>query len=213
MRQLHHFGPMSSEVIHNLYHAFRRVRQPLKVTGCTHCCTTDAELKSLEKGVHDAPKFAVATLAHNGMTTVGSQSDYRYFLPRILHEIFIDIDFWFLCVDALTTRIKDAGFDSWSETERLATVAVLHAIFSEHCEELDRVDLEDWLYAIACVDFDVRPYLSVIDERGDEDERHELIFDVLLNIRSKEGEPVKLAHGVLTSAQYDPIYRWVASKF
>jgi hypothetical protein len=146
---------MSLGAIDSLYHAFRKVRQPLKIEGCTQCCTNNAELSDLEKGARGASTRAVQKLAHKGMTTIGSAADYKYFLPRILHEMILNDGFWYFCLDALTTRIQRSGFEEWSEMEKSATLLGFKAIFEKFCAEYDCLDLEGWLYGIACVDFDV----------------------------------------------------------
>lgn len=204
---------MSSDVIDNLYHAFRKVPQPLKIDGCTQCCTSDAELKALEKGVRGAPIFAVRTLAHDGISTVGNEGDYKYFLPRILHEMFLDDEFYDLCIDALTTWIKKAGFDNWTREEKEVTLSALLAIFEEHCDGLDVIDTMDWLYGIACVDFDVSGFLGVLDRPEHKCLKLKLVLEYLVEIRSKENETVKFWHGYLTYQQYSAIYQWVALQF
>jgi len=204
---------MSSKVIENLYHAFRTVPKPRRITGCTVCCTTEAELMNLSRGVREADTFAINTLAHDGIFTVGTEDDYKYFLPRILHEMILDDDFWSLCVDALTTRIKLAGFDGWTEVQKKATLEALLVIFDKYSSEYCSVDLEDWIYGIASVDFDIMPFLEVLDKPKNETKRDALISDVLIDFRSKEGEAVKFSHGSLTYQQYAPIYQWVAGKF
>lgn len=201
---------MSLEVIEDIYHAFRRVPQRIKILGCTHCCTTEQELKALEKGVRGAPKSAVKTLAHNGISTVGNELDYKYFLPRILHEFYLDFDFFDLCIDALTTRIKMAGFEDWKAVEKEATLSGLEMVFSQHCKNLHMIDLMDWLYGVAVADFDMTKFLDVLDHPENELKKLELVLDYLVHFRSKANGKVKLSHGYLTSAQYDPIYRWVA---
>jgi len=51
-----------------------------------------------------------------------------------------------------------------------------------------------------------------LEHPNNDSNRDALIWDVLIDIRSKEGEKIKFAHGELTYEQYDPIYRWVAEK-
>jgi len=201
---------MSIESIEEIYHAFRRVPKRIKILGCTHCCTTEEELKALEKGVREAPRHAVKTLAHNGISTVGNGLDYKYFLPRILHEFYLDFDFFNLCIDALTTRIQMAGFEDWRDVEKQATLTGLEMVFSQHCQKLSMFGLMDWLYGVAVVDFDITKFLDVLDYPENELQKLELVLDYLVHFRSKANGKVKLSHGYLTSAQYDPIYRWVA---
>lgn len=204
---------MSIEVIEEIYHAFRGVTQPTKIVGCTHCCTTDAELRDLEKGVREASTYAVKTLAHDGIYTVGNESDYRYFLPRILHEMYLDIDFFDLCIDALTTRVIKAGYQHWNDVEKDATTNGLKSIFRRHCSELSIIGIEGWLYGIASTGLGVIGLLDVLDEPKHEAIKKELILDYLVHLRSKKGNKVKFSHGYLTSEEYDPIYRWAANYF
>jgi len=200
---------MSSKIIEDIYHAFRRVPQPRKVVGCTHCCISEAELKSLSTDVKSAPIKAVQRLAHNGITTVGNESDYKYFLPRILHEMYLDDDFFFLCMDAFTTRIKRSGFDEWSDTERKATLVSLQLIFEKYCGSFDTVWLEDWLYGIALVDFNVSALLEILDKPENELQKLKLVLDCLPFAKRKANGDVRLSHGYLSAKQYQPIQDWL----
>jgi len=167
---------MSSEIIENIYHTFGNVPKPTKILGCTHCCTTEVELQDLERGVQNASTSAVKTLAENGINLVGSEDDYKYFLPRILYEMYLDEDFYKPCIDSLTLRIKQAGFDSWDAEQRKSVVKGLCIVFSKRFENgMSWIDLEDWMYGIACAGFDIRLFLNVLDKPEHEFRKNEFI--------------------------------------
>jgi len=129
--------------------------QPIKILGCTHCCTTEENLASLSKGVREASSEAVQNLAYNAMSTVGTAKEFKYFLPRILHEMYLDKVFSDLTIGKLTQDIKQAGYDVWVDDEKQAVQTGLVLIFEKHCGELSDIELIYWLHDMACVDFEL----------------------------------------------------------
>ena len=200
---------MSQDVIDNLYHAFRKVPQPIKIEGCTVCCVTEEELNDLEKGIHSAAKSSVSTLAHNGMSTVGSADDYKYFLPRILHEMIEDEEFWFLCEDALTRRIKQAGFDNWTIEEKAKTLDALKVIFEKQCKSTNIIELEYWIHALIIAGFDISHFLKLLDKPEHELTKATLILNRFEFPKYKGANKVCIGSDNVTTKQFQPIKDWV----
>ena len=73
------------DVIPQLYAAFADEPHPGRVNGCTNCCISQEELDFLSITVREAvPADMLKFYAYNVPDTVGTEKDFRYFLPRIL---------------------------------------------------------------------------------------------------------------------------------
>ncbi|WP_424950996.1 hypothetical protein [Deinococcus sp.] len=76
------------KAVAGLYRAFADVPRPRQVTGCTHCCISEEELARLVSVPREAlTADELETYSSNLLTTVGSEADFRYFLPRILELV------------------------------------------------------------------------------------------------------------------------------
>jgi len=217
--------------IKDLYAAFDKVRRTYNIDGCTHCCISEEELADLANGRHKASSAAISSLAHNAMSTVGDEDAFRYFLPRILDEMIKDLDFWHLCADAFTCRIKDAGFDEWTENEKEQTVRALKTIFDKICHnqklkslslaEQQREDqlffkspdggifeVLDWIEGMVLANFNITEFLNIVDQKEHELLKTALILDHLDAPNWNSDGTITLCVHNLTPQQFKPIKNW-----
>lgn len=79
----------------------------------------------------DIPAEDLAPYAGSALTTVGTGTDYRYFLPRILHlAAYREPRLGFFPV-VIADRLIRAGWQEWSPAEKNAVIAVFEAAFHQ----------------------------------------------------------------------------------
>lgn len=96
------------------------------------------------------------------ITTVGSERDYRHFLPRILELAACD-DTWLGAEPAvIASKLKMGRWEDWDADQRDAVLAVFEAGF---CASLDMLPGyggtgDSWLCGWAALDMPVEPWLT-----------------------------------------------------
>jgi hypothetical protein len=97
------------------------------------------------------------------MTTVGSEQDYRHFLPRIL-ELSVSDPVWIGSEPpVIASRLERADWRRWPQSQQQAVTTVFYAAFdfairSDH--EIAMSSASDWLCGIARLDFPVTGLLA-----------------------------------------------------
>lgn len=148
--------------IDNLYDAFNDIEQPTMIDGCP-CCFDEGEIrKLLGTPLRQISSELLASYASSALLTVGSASDYLYYLPRIL-EISIHEASWWPTIEVTGRAIRDTHIDSWptvrrNELKRFVASAVGHIVENE---EYDRID--EWLCSVGRMGFEVLPCLAIIE--------------------------------------------------
>ena len=96
------------------------------------------------------------------LTTVGSVSDYKHFLPRILEQavrspVWIGVE-----PSIIAERLKMAHWQRWPVREQTAIVDFFRAAWSQACAEHPDIvgDASDWLFALAALGEDLTPILA-----------------------------------------------------
>ncbi|QGZ94209.1 hypothetical protein DSM104635_01025 [Terricaulis silvestris] len=104
------------------------------------------------------------------LTTVGSVTDYKHFLPRILEQAVRDSSWLGTQPPVIASRLNMAEWRSWPEAERSAVIqvfmAALRGAISQHPDEAGGAS--EWLCALATIGEDIQPILQawVRDARG-----------------------------------------------
>lgn len=100
------------KAIDELYRAFEVVEPPQQIVGCP-CCFDEYEIqKLLETQLRHISPELMAPYASSALLTVGSISDYLYYLPRIL-EISIRDESWWPAIEVTGRAIRGTHIDSW----------------------------------------------------------------------------------------------------
>jgi hypothetical protein len=96
------------------------------------------------------------------MTTVGSERDYRHFLPRILELAACDGTWLGAEPTVIAGKLKRGAWEDWDETQRAAVLAVFEAGFcaSIDAEPGDGFTAVAWLCGLAALDVAVEPRLA-----------------------------------------------------
>lgn len=149
------------ESIERLYAAFGDMPKPRLIEGCP-CCIDSKEVDTLvAMSVRAIPPDILGPYASSALLTVGSVSDYLYFLPRIL-EITATNDSWWPGPEVTARAIRSSGLDNWPSARREALLAYFDAVFTTIMERRKYDKLDGWLCAIARMGLEVDPYLKQI---------------------------------------------------
>lgn len=191
--------------VNGLYVAFEEVPIPDTIEGCP-CCIDEKEIDTLlATPPKELSQDSLAHYATSAFLTVGDVADYLYFLPRIV-EISIKEEYWWPDIEITARAIKDSGYESWPEFRRNALTAVFQAYLDNIIETELYYDIDSLMCAIARIEIDVKPYLSVIEK------------DPKAVIAYWEENAATLNEGKLANAFWDPpnhghdeIVRWFRS--
>jgi hypothetical protein len=152
--------------IERLYAAFADVPKPRQIDGCP-CCFTEAEIAVLlarDRRVI-TPK-ELSSYASSALATIGSVSDYLYFLPRIL-EITATDDSWWPDPEITAGRIIETEPAKWPARRVDALEDFLGAVVRSLLAPDRHQLIDSWICAIAIMGFDVKPHLKSIDRSTD----------------------------------------------
>jgi len=112
----------------------------------------DAILRDLRSASLAAlPDAAIAPYSRWAITTVGTEQDFRHFLPRILELAATDADWSGAEPPIIADRILRAGWAHWPPVEREPVADLLTAAFAEALERGFRggTRADDWLCGMA----------------------------------------------------------------
>lgn len=139
--------------LENVYRTFSYVSAP-KQFDVSPFREADAYLDMLHTPLRILDGKQLGPYAGRAITTVGSEQDYLYFLPRILELATIEPVWLGFEPPVIAQRIKLAGWERWPDERRDAVASVFTATF--HClleRPLDESgDPEDWLCGLATLD-------------------------------------------------------------
>ncbi|WP_412026814.1 hypothetical protein [Deinococcus yunweiensis] len=135
--------------------AFADVPRPTRVMGCTNCCISPEELEVLSTTARDdLDAEALSSYANNAMGTVGSEADFRYFLPRLLQLAVTDA-FEYPDRPFVIRTLKYVPWaTAWTPAQGAAILAYLDAWWHGTLTEATPVDDVDEVLATL---FDVLP--------------------------------------------------------
>jgi len=120
--------------IENLYKVFSRYRKPRVIEVCPCGCTREHVIA----GLLDVPLTNLSLrdlmlYSADAMTTVGTEVDFKYFLPRMLH--LITIEEYGYDVDFLFGKLRYARWHTWPEDERAAVREYLRALWFQTLDQ------------------------------------------------------------------------------
>jgi hypothetical protein len=154
--------PTSLEAaVDELYVAFARRDGPKAIDYCSHCVAPSFVEQLLAPGpLRAIPVRPLRSYTLDVLGTAGSVSDFRYFLPRILHVAVTDGFDAYPDLDHIMGRIRLADWHSWPEREQQAVTGFVDALWNSTLTRFPTTpDTEEVLRAIAAIEDDLSPYL------------------------------------------------------
>jgi hypothetical protein len=152
-------------MIERLYAAFKAVPKPYHVEGCP-CCTSEDEFrKLLTKPLRDITPDELSRYASKALTTVGTEEDFHYFIPRILEVCATEFGWWPEPAIVLG-KMQMAGWKNWPREEVSAVRAFLWQTFLRVLEHGDDgTDVDEWICAVGRAEEDLSPYFVELERR------------------------------------------------
>lgn len=145
--------------IERLYAAFDSVPKPVKIDGC-RCCIDDREVWTmLSTPLRELTTSQLSSYVSNFSTTVGSVTDFRYYLPRIL-ELTVTGAWW---GESLGPNLVEAGWLAWPAAERDVIRAPLEILLFTAIEEQDTQGIDRRLSDLSELGLDLAPYLARLE--------------------------------------------------
>lgn len=148
--------------IDHLYEVFACYRRPTTLEAAP---TRDpvAILRRLTSApLRELPAEALGTYAGQAMTTVGSESEYRHFLPRIV-ELSIAIQgSTGLEPEQIAGKLEYGRWRTWPEDAQTAIVRAFTAAWHKtRVQTPDLGDASSQLCALAILGIDIAPFLAI----------------------------------------------------
>lgn len=164
-------APDLPRAINSLYTAFAAVPRPRHIDGCDCCIDQKGIPALLTKPLRELTPDELSSYASSVFLTVGSEADFRYFLPRIL-EVAVTQEGWWPDWEVIGRALSDGHWLEWAAQEKVAIIAVLDAAFAERCERkgrlgdgLDGSGLDSLLCCLSLASLDLAPYLARLAAR------------------------------------------------
>lgn len=127
--------PELAAAVRQLYVAFADEPRPALVTGCTNCCIDEAELARLVEVPREVlTAEELSAYSSNVPDTVGTEADFKYFLPRIF-ELVAGGELQRIGAGWEIRRLKYTAWTSWPPEQVQAIRAYLMAWWLEALSE------------------------------------------------------------------------------
>lgn len=194
------------KAIDEFYQTCSDLPVPLTIEGCP-CCVDANEMERLVRTpLREIEPDDISTFASKALLTVGTVSDYLYFLPRIL-ELSIRDEWWWPDIEITARAICSTSIPSWTVSRRESLIKLLNAAIDDILQSSQFIRLDEWLCAIARMGFDVRPFLSKIESNTDA-----VLVYWRDNAECLAEEKLCNAFWEVPNAGYDEIVRWFKSE-
>lgn len=178
-----------NESIRALYEVFAVYRKPKDILAC-ECCWSDHEMRVVLKiRLSELSEEQLSGYAGSVFLTVGSEADFKYFLPRIF-ELSVNDEFVWPDPEVVLGKLRLAEWDAWPEHERAAVLRVVEEKFASVLgdEDSDSHTVDSWICALGRCVSDITPYLDQLLESR----RHMLNF---FNWNYEDLQKGKLSNG------------------
>ena len=153
--------PQLQSAIGALYDTFSSVPKPETIDGC-RCCIEDKQVHTLlTKPLREITPAELAPYASSVFLTVGSEEDYRYYLPRIW-EILVTESSWWPDPEVAGRALTLAEWSKWAAPEREAIIHLFEAHFDAMIAEADGWRIDSWLCGLACAEVPLQRFLDRI---------------------------------------------------
>lgn len=151
--------PELESAISSLYRAFRERKLADKLQGCP-CCANDSELCRLSTTPLRALGSAdLEPYSWHAIWTVGTEDDFRYFVPRLLELMVREGAFQ---PEVVAKKLRLAGWCAWSAPEQAAIHEYFRAFWSAvFARTFWFIDASSAVCVLGNVFDDLVPFLSV----------------------------------------------------
>ena len=151
-----------------LYAAFAPYRTRGPIEACPCCVSVDHQRRLFSKPLRDLSLTDLDHYASNAITTWGTVSDFKQFLPR-LFELASDgtVNGYLLEIVGLAYKANYAGWSLWPQEERDAISDWFAALWSSLlCNYPSRILASDFLVSADELGLDLHAFVSNLVEPG-----------------------------------------------
>ncbi len=154
--------PDLNEAVEAMYRVFE-CPPPATIPGCRHCLDDTEIGRLLTTRLRETSPDDLGTYASSVFLTVGSTSDFRYFLPRIF-EVAVNTPSWFPGPEILGRALASAGWLAWRAGEAGAVREVLAAWLETRLapSRPDGYAIDTLICAIGRAEADMQPFLDAV---------------------------------------------------
>jgi hypothetical protein len=158
------------ECIKRLYEVFKRYDKPKDFPACEHCLSKEKKTRLLKSTLAELETDYLDSYAADVFFTVGSLTDFKYFLPRIL-DLAVHEKFSWPDPEVSLAKLRLAEWESWPQEERTAILDLLQEKFRCLLDDPKSGghDLDRWVCALGQCVSDITVYLDQLFEPGRED--------------------------------------------
>jgi hypothetical protein len=150
-----------SRAIEDVYRAFASESTPPRIDACP-CCVAHEEICTLlNTPLRELSAQQLGGYAGSVFLTAGSQTDFRYFLPRIL-EVALTVKGWYPDLEIILGKLPLASWHLWPREQLDALNALFRAGFEAAIQ--DRGDpggeIDTWICALSLARADLTGFLE-----------------------------------------------------
>ncbi|HWU00763.1 MAG TPA: hypothetical protein VN229_24205 [Terriglobales bacterium] len=156
-------GNATEAALQNVYDVFSAAPKPDLIGGCP-CCITESEACGLLAApLRNLTSDQLCDYAASVLLTVGSEEDFRYFLPRLL-ELSIHDEFTWPDREVLFGKLHLAEWQDWPAIERQAIERLALAAFEDDLASGDIYQIDSWLCTAAHSHLPLQPFLTRLEQ-------------------------------------------------
>jgi hypothetical protein len=205
--------------IQQLYEVFSSYPVAEKMDVCPCGCNRAARVGDLyAKPLRELERDQLDFYAFCALTTMGNETDFKHFLPRILElsvavlqDLRLYTDF-----EVITGKLSYTRWRRWPEPERLAIQSFFQTLWRDVLNEkpepeMEWEDTEKWLCAIAQAEDDLTPYLAIWVAEDSLEADLALTGLLLQSAVVRDGGSDRNAFWNRRDDQYQQLRQWVRS--
>lgn len=149
-------------VTDELYAAFR-ASKPSEIEGCPCCIDKKGICTLLAKPLEALTSRDLGRYAASAFLTVGDDTDFRYFLPRIFEISASDLG-WYPTPEVVLGKLKLTKWNNWTKRQRVALASFIETWFDSAMSSADPHVLDSVLCGIGRAGIDPRPFLNRLEK-------------------------------------------------
>lgn len=150
--------PSLDEAAERLYGAFGDVPRPQRVEGCPHCVGSDGDLPLVSRPLRELTPQDLSRYAFKAISTWGTEADFQYFAPRVLHLTATGAMPW-PGFENVCGKLDQAGLRTWAQ--RPAVEEFLRAFWTATLHQFPASPpISEVMEGVTRVALDISPYLA-----------------------------------------------------
>jgi hypothetical protein len=152
-----------SQAIENVYLAFASELKPRQIEACPCCVDHEAIRSLLNTPLRELSAQQLSGYTSSVLLTVGSETDFRHFLPRIL-EISLTDEHSYLDVEIILGKLPRASWHRWPQKQRDTLIALFRAVFEASIQDPEEPGwkIDTWICALALAGAELTRFLEML---------------------------------------------------